>query len=225
MRARFDSFSLPTDGPQLCLLLHAPRLDCPTDGRPGVLVSMGAVSAAVECAPAQRVLRLASPQLGTAAYQLPQVPGSAPLALLFCRDRQQGGGAFQVAADGQPLAPLQGSSPALLSHLAGAGSTAAPLLGSAVVLGSTSDAARTVRADVAAVYVTNATIPAARTQPGKLQALLLELADAAALAVPAVAAPPAVTVAQQPSAAVVGQPLQLLVTAKPSAVASGDAHR
>lgn len=224
LRGMFPTFSLPTDGTRTSLLLLLSSIDC-SGSQTGVLLGFGGsegageVDVSVDCA-TQRLL-LASAGQGTVSYQLPAGSAAAgtPLALLLSQD--SAGAGFAACANGRPLAPRSGSSPALLQRL---GSSPA-LLGPAVVFGARTDTARSVRADVAAAYLSDGAIPCERTAPGQpIEALQQELAAAAAQA--ARAAPPVVAVRQDPSGdAVVGQLLTLTVTAMPSGDAQGDAHR
>ena len=236
LRATFPTFSLPTDGQRLSLLLALSSLDCSSRQR-GVLLSMGgsgsssssnsgssstpAVDVDVDCAKAQ--LLLASSGLGTATYKLPDLSNGS-LALLLSQDRQVG--SFVVCLDGTDLPALAGSSPALLQHLAGAGSLSGDLLGPAVVVGTRSSAL-SARADLAALYVTDSRIACQQTQPGEQQAALLQELSVAAAAARERAAQPSVAVQQQHPAGdgVVGEPLHLSVTATPASGALADAHR
>lgn len=228
LRASFPAFSLPTDGPLLSLLLSLTAADC---GSGGVLLGVGGaagsgssdssppIDVAIDCSRQQ--LLVMSPE-GLLAYQLPS-PSAAGLALLLQQDATSG--SFGVCADGALLPPAPGfGGQALLQRLGGGGRQDSLLLGPAVVFGARTDEARTARVDIGAAFVADWIIPCSRTQPGApLQALLQELAAAAAPA----AAPPAVAVEQHPAGrdAAVGESVQLSIVATPSPSAAGNAHR
>jgi hypothetical protein len=237
LRGTYPTFSLPTDGQHLSLLLALSSLDC-SSGQRGVLLSLGdsastisgnssspAVVMAVDCAKQQ--LLLSSSGLGTATYNLPSPSSSnASLTLLLLsQDRQQA--SFGVCVDGQQLPALADSSPALLQHLAGSGSpSSSDLLGDAVVIGARSDSARSARADLAALYVADLRIACQQTLPGDQQAALLQELAAAAAAARDPEAQPSLAVVQQPAGdGVVGEPLHLHVTATPGSGALADTHR
>jgi hypothetical protein len=237
LRGTFPTFSLPTDGQHLSLLLALSILDCSSSQR-GVMLSMGcrasissgsssspAVDVAVDCAKQQ--LMLSSSGLGTATYKLPPLSSNASLTLLLLlsQDRQQA--SFGVCVNGKQLPALAGSSPALLQHLAGSGSlSSSDLLGDAVVIGTRSDSARSARADLAALYVTDSPIACQQTLPGYQQAALLQDLAAAAAAAREPAARPSLAVSQPPAGdGVVGEPLQFSITAVPGSDALADAHR
>lgn len=226
LRASFPSFSLPTDKPQLSLLLHLTSVDC---NSAGMLLGLGGSSSGAAAAPAidvaldcpRRLLLFTSPS-GLLSYQLPKSP-AAGVALLLQQDVQ--GASFRVCSDGSELLPSPGvGGQAVLRTLGGSSSQVSSLLGPAVVFGARSDAARTARADMGAAFVADSLIPCARSQPGApLQALLGELSAAAA----APASQPAVQVLQEPAGrdAAVGEAVQLSVTATPSSSAAARPHR
>lgn len=226
LRAAFPAFSLPTNGQQLSLLLVVDAVDCTASQQePRALLSLGSsppVAAAIDCA--QRRLLLTSPGLGRIMYALPEdapaAETNASLALLLSLDQQQG--TFAACTNGQPLAPLPGSSTTMLQRLAG--SSPASLLGPAAVLGSSDSMTLAARADVAAAFVTDSVLSCEGTLPGERLQSLRDGLDAAAAA-SALQHPPTIAVVQQPVAAVVGQPLQLVATATPSSAAAGHAHR
>ena len=232
LRGTFPTFSLPTDGQHLSLLLALSSLDC-SSGQRGVLLSLGgsastsssnssspAVVMAVDCAEQQ--LLLSSSGLGTATYNLPALSSSNGSLLLLSQNRQQA--SFGVCVDGQQLPALADSSPALLQHLAGSGSP--NLLGDAVVIGARSDSARSARADLAALYVADLRIACQQTLPGDQQAALLYDLAAAAAAARDPEVQPSLAVVQQPAEdGVVGEPLHLHVTATPGSGALADTHR
>ncbi|KAI3423310.1 hypothetical protein D9Q98_010721 [Chlorella vulgaris] len=208
LRAIFPSFSLPTDGPAVSLLLLLSAVDCSSPRR-GALLAFGGTDVAMDCGTQRLVL---SGSTGTASYTLPSgataaSSASAPLALLLT----QAAGAFAVCVNGQMLAPLSVSSDALLSQLA----SSSDLLGAGVIFGSRTDATRSARANIAAAYVTADALACSSTRPGQpLQASQQRLdAAAAAARQAAVLTPPAVVVVvagQQGGAdGVVNQPLQL----------------
>ena len=235
LRGTFPTFSLPTDGQHLSLLLALSSLDCSSSQR-GVLLSLGgsastisgnssspAVVMAVDFAKQQ--LLLSSSGLGTATYNLPALSSSNGSLLLLSQDRQQA--SFGVCVDGQQLPALADSSPALLQHLAGSGSpSSSDLLGDAVVIGARSDSARSARADLAALYVADLRIACQQTLPGDQQAALLHDLAAAAAAARDPEVQPSLAVVQQPAGdGVVGEPLHLHVTATPGSGALADTHR
>jgi hypothetical protein len=206
LRAIFPSFSLPTDGPAVSLLLLLSAIDCSSPRR-GALLAFGGTDVAMDCGTQRLVL---SGSTGTASYTLPSgaaaaSSASAPLALLLT----QAAGAFAVCVNGQALPPLSVSSDALLGQLA----SSSDLLGAGVIFGSRTDATRSARTDIAAAYVTADALACSSTRPGQpLQALQQRLDAAAATARQAVLTPPAVVVVagQQGGAdGVVNQPLQL----------------
>ena len=237
LRASFPSFSLPTNGAQLSLLLHLTAVDCSSAG---MLLSLGgsaastasssnsdsssaaaapAVDVALDCP--RRLLLFTTPS-GLLSYQLPKSP-AAGVALLLQQDVRNS--SFRVCADGSELLPSPGAGgQAMLRLLGGSGGQVSSLLGPAVVFGTRSDAARSARTDIGAAMVVDSLLSCARTQPGApLQALLQELSTAAA--VPASA--PAVAVEQQPAGrdAAVGELIQLSITATPGTSASANPHR
>ncbi|KAL4855201.1 Calponin y domain-containing protein [Chlorella vulgaris] len=212
LRATFPSFSLPTDGLALSLLLFLSAIDCSSPRR-GALLAFGGTDVALDCGTQRLVL---SGSTGTASYTLPSgataaSSASAPLALLLT----QAAGAFAVCVNGQALTPLSVSSDALLGQLA----SSSDLLGAGVIFGSRADATRSARADIAAAYVTADPLACSSTRPGQPQQALQQHLDAAAATArqAAVLTPPVVVVvvvADQQGAAdgVVGQALQLNVS-------------
>jgi hypothetical protein len=223
LRAAFPSFSLPSAGPRTSLLFLLSSVDC-AGGKRGILAGFGGggsgagpqVDAAIDCG-TQRLV-LSSAGSGSASFQLP--PGAAaaanatrPLALLLTQDAEHGG--FNVCINGAQLSPLGSGGAMLLAQLGSDGGGS--LLGSAaLVLGSRSDASRSVRADVAAVFALDSLVACNRTRAGQSLAALQQDLEAASQASPQPLA--SVDVQQQPGGnGVVEEPVQLRVSASPAA--------